>query len=284
MRELLLIFVLASYPYALRAQDCYGVGDHDRDAIVALQDFAILASCLDGPNYYNDCTILQPIMRVDYDNDGDIDLRDAAQFFIVFGQEYFDYAPMRENEEAEVLASFLTNKLRAPDYEYNRISHDLEAIRGEYPELSSVTNRPAYQPNRLAVSLVEGASRESYNALNRHFQVSDVRELNAAEYLTFCSNINPFVLGPIYENLPEVEDAGPAGIICLPGGGCRSYVLVKVINGTFIYTFIPAYEPPCERFWILATGNDGMTISVLCYDSCMEWCPPNVELPGSLGK
>lgn len=265
---------------SVEAQVCYGPGDLDGDSTAGAADFAMISGCFGGVDVEGPPAGCAPaaFIEADLDADGDVDLHDYSLFTLAFGEEYFDYAPYREDEEAEWLAIVLSGELRAPDEEYERIHRDLALIRAEYPQLSTVVDSPDYHPKKLGVWLIEGMAREGYDALNRFFQVVSDRTFDIVpgyQVLTFCGSINARALEQIYEDLPEVEDAYPQWFINL---GAPRDIDVTRMDDVYIYTFRPAYsvETPglCLRVHITGTDSAGAVISIFCMDSCgLYWCP-----------
>lgn len=257
-------------------QDCYGPGDLDEDTVVDLSDYAILERCLAGPAVQTPPPLCgaDQFVRGDLDGDGDVDLGDFGGFCLAFERQYFDYGPQRANLEAEMLAMDVSYKLRAPDAEYSRILTDLELIRLEYPELTTVIDDPDYMPNELMVALVEGQPLDEYAALNEYYQVVDEEWLFLNWWvLTFCDNVNAPVLASIYSALPAVQYADPDWYV-----GQDDYITVTPSGATYRYNIDDGFWDcfdgcDCHREWVIEVDESG-TVTVISYEEWgMPWCP-----------
>jgi len=255
--------------------DCVGQGDLNADGIVNDADLIGFAWCMGGPGTAppGGCDP-QQFARADFDNDGDLDLADFAQFSRYAGRTYFVYGPHRENLEAEMLAMALTGQLRAPEEQYQRIRRDLTLIRQVYPQLTTVIDDPDYVPNQLMVSVNPAMPGDNYRALNAYYLViSEQRIFGNWWLLTFCDNLNAEVLAGIYEALTEVDYADPNGLI-----GIDDYITVTVVPpDTYRYHIDDGFWDcfdgcDCHREWLLDVSAQGVVTLIYYREWGMPWC------------
>jgi hypothetical protein len=184
------------------------------------------------------------------------------------GPEYFDYGPHRDNPEAEHLAMHLTEQLRAPDQEYDRIIRDLALIRVEYPILADVVDRPAYDRDELVVDLDPEQPWTGYDETNLYYQVIDEEiKPSGRRVLTYCDNGNAYVLESVYETLPEVNYAEPNYTI-----GDGDQVTVTVQGTTYRYVMVEGWndclsECICNRAWTLDVDEAGLVYLIDYHES-----------------
>jgi hypothetical protein len=217
----------------------------------------------------------------DLDADGDIDLHDAALFAVLFGRQYFDYGPHREDAEAERLAMPLTQELRVPDYEYERVHRDLGLIREAYPDLSGVVDTPGIAGSALWVRLVSPEDRDGFDEMNAFFVVTSDHEFGFSpglHGLHFCDNLNTPILALVYEQLDEVEYAHTSGALCLDDGCCCQQIDVTRFDNLFRYAFyyLSGLSPQggvCYQTRTLETDEAGAVSLVGCSDTCLGGCP-----------
>jgi len=259
---------------ATAQQNCYRPGDIDTNGTVDLADYALVWSCLAGPDVDTPpagCGA-GTFGRCDLDGDADVDLADGADFTRRFPLTYFDYGPHRENLEAEMLAMNLAAALRAPDEQYERILRDLALIRAAYPQLTTVIDDPDYVPNQLIVGLQAGQPTDGYEGLNFHYYVVQEEVYTWGRVLTFCDNLNAVVLAVDYADLPEVGWAEPNYFI-----GHDDQITVSAPSTVYRYViddgFLDCFDGcDCHRVWTLDVDAAG-TVTLRSYEEWgMSWC------------
>lgn len=182
------------------------------------------------------------------------------------GPGLFDYGTHRNNLEAEHLAMFYANTLRAPDAAYERILRDLGLIRRAYPFLESKPIELLYPLNQLIVQLDPNLPTTSYEALNVFYQVVNVEQVDPNFYtLTFCDNLNIPLLAQEYEALSEVIMAWPNAAF----GSPVNYANVTANGDTYGYEIENgAGDCPsgctCFRTWHFEVALDG-TVTLVDY-------------------
>jgi hypothetical protein len=257
---------------------CLGPGDLSADHIVDLIDHAFFADCLSGPDSEPNFECA-PEHRTssDLDQDGDVDLADVALFAQKFDNTYFDYGPSREDKEAEHLAIKLTGELRAPDYEYDRISRDLVLMGQNFPDLVGIGDFRRISDNGLWVQLYSDYDRDEFDLLNTHYLTTRHEQyFPRVHFVEFCDVINPAALDPIYSESSEIEFAYPSISGC--PGCCGGTININEEPDGFRYELDFTYDPDtdvcgCWRFRILRVNEAGDVIQVSCEDGCLPECP-----------
>jgi hypothetical protein len=275
MACLLIAIGVALWPSAAVAQQsCYGPGDINADSAVSAGDWLAFESCLAGPGLGIPPPGCDPeqFARADLDDDGDVDLADLAALGPLFGQQYFDYGPHRDNLEAEMLAMAMRGVLRAVETDYQRIIRDLALIRAEYPKLQDVIDDPDWVPKELLLKLVAGQPTTGYQALNRFYQVVQEQVYSWGIKLTFCDNLNAEELALIYAALPEVQWAEPNGLI-----GIDDYITVTDRGDRWEYWiddgFMDCFDGcDCHREWLLQVDTQGTVYLIYYREWGMPWC------------
>lgn len=253
-------------------QICVGLGDLNGDAVVDLNDYSLIASCLGGPQQSAVCNPTDGQIA-DVDDDGDVDLRDYRKELEYFGLDYFDYGLARANAEAEQLAMAVSGELRAPDAEYERIVEDLALIREEYPALVSVVDDEDYVPNEMIVALINGQSLLQYKELNRFYQVTDEDVLFGTTFvLTFCGSLNVPLLAQEYTALAAVNYAEPNGFI-----GLDDQITVTALGTTYRYSIDDGFWDcfdgcDCHRLWEIEVNSNGDVALISYEEQGFEWC------------
>ncbi|MHC4090782.1 MAG: hypothetical protein ACYSUQ_02950 [Planctomycetota bacterium] len=271
---LVVIVLCASTPPVAAQQTCFGSGDFNSDGLVGLDDHALFWDCLGGPDVQTPPSGCDPasFARADQDDDGDVDLFDSALFAASFGNQYFDYGPHRDNLEAELLAMDLTGQLRAPETEYQRILGDLQLIRSIYTELVTVIDDPDWVSDQLLVGMPTGEPAENYEQLNAYYMAID-EDIHATwRVVTFCDNLNPVVLAPIYAALPEVNYAEPNYFI-----GTDDQITITILGTTYRYLiddgFLDCFDGcDCHRVWEIDVTAGGRVALVSYEEWGMSWC------------
>lgn len=286
MRCFVLLASLLAVPCSVVASDrhCLGPGDINADHLVDLTDHSLFADCVAGPAPQPELLCLfEHRDSFDFDHDGDVDLADVALFAQKFDNIYFDYGAHREDKEAEHLALKLTDALRAPDVEYERIHRDLALMREEYTELLEVFDSGQPPDNGLFVRLFTNDDRDEFDALNEFYLFTWDEQYTIVEglhYLEFCDVLNPYPLGGIYAALSEVKYAYSNGVGCIPPC-CWTRIVVERFLDVFSYDFSFYYAPPtdpenicaCWRNRVIETDNAGKVVQVSCEDGCLPECP-----------
>jgi hypothetical protein len=189
----------------------------------------------------------------------------------VSAPDLFDYAPHRDDAEAEQLAMILSGELRAPDATYERIRRDLAAIRAAYPLLETVVDSPDWVPNDLLVEVA--LPSPGYAELNRYYQVVVDDPLFADWHaLTFCDNVNALALATIYTAVPEVEAAEPNFIF-----GTDNRITISTVAPTWRYEIDDGFHDcfdgcDCLRAWVFDVAPDGDVQFVSYSESGLSWC------------
>ncbi len=260
---------------------CIGYGDADVNHVVDLSDFSEFAKCLSGPENIlskKECDP-QVALIVNADGDDDVDLRDYSRFATAFLREYFDYGPHRADPEAERLAMQISPELRAPDDVYERVRRDLAIMRANYADLQWASDTPDFEGDRLLVRLVSPADHEMFDQWTAFLLVTrDYSNRNdpGLHFLAFCDNLNIPALVRAYEQLDEVQYAGPSFLICL-FGCCVSQIELSESSVGYHYKFFYPANPEdcsgCYRTRVLDVDEAGSVAHISCSDSCLAECP-----------
>lgn len=196
---------------------------------------------------------------------------------VVVGVEHIEN---RENEEAELMAMFLSGKIIAPDDLYSLVEHDLKLIRStyamDYDFLDIIHFRLPWAPGCILIKVDNSTAQDIMNdeyhewdCLNESFGIRSIEKI--LEYaklvvLTSQYRINPIYLKEAYQNLPGVEYVSLNGII---GDGSKIYP--RMVNDKMTYLFYRGNgDCPAgctEKFYIYFEVKDDNVCLIGEYDS-----------------
>jgi hypothetical protein len=158
----------------------------------------------------------------------------------------------KDNAEAELAALWLSGDLIAPQGLYETIVSDLDSIRTEYADsttMVSIEFLPPWVPSELLVRFTPEGKRNvrdgeyhDLNDLNAEFGLTEMDTSSSlwrnygSAILRFSGRKNPVVLGQSYEVLADVMWAEPNGLI-----GDWSCVYPWEIEGGMSYLFRRAW-------------------------------------------
>lgn len=202
----------------------------------------------------------------------------------------FSSASSMEDDEASLMAIYISGELSAPENLIDEIDCDLEQIRNEVETAREIFFRPPWNEKRLivgfddvaAADVTEGLYHE-WDSLNEEFGVSGT-DLGLIErgvaILKFSESINPLTAGKYYSQLPGIEYAEPdhaAGdcpnIYPLRSGGRMTYLVYNACgdsasgcidkeywyfggdNPGFIGHWEPRTDPSEPDWWTEAEKN-----------------------------
>jgi len=263
------------------ALPCIGPGDVDADSDVDAVDWSLMAPCLAGADHVSppsSCT-LENFEYADVERDGDVDLRDVAEFQNVYTDTYFDYGPWLEDKEAERVALSLSGELKAPLATYERAHRDLLAIRAKYPKFKSIVYRGRLAPRYLGVLPVDRHWGDVLQEMARYYQ-AEVKcccgnPCGRTQWtLTFCGQLNMELMAARWEQLPEVEHAEPSGYYIIPE--CpHTNLLVDMPEHLLAYSFSCCDNSSCWRRWTieLDESNEIVFVTVCGPEQCVADCP-----------
>jgi hypothetical protein len=173
------------------------------------------------------------------------------------------------DEEAELMALWLSGEIEAPMDLYERIRDDLQTIRSDYrsiPELDSVEFVPPVAPSSLLLEIppddlqrLLNHENRSWDSLNVLYQPSFDSVYREAR---FPGRLNSSLLADAYGQIEEVRSVGLA--IAFTDGGLSYHVNVGRLNeDIMLYAFqrayrdIPVAHPSMISFWCFyATISD----------------------------
>ena len=255
---------------------CIGPGDVDADSDVDAVDWNLMAPCLGGADVSTPppgCG-LDDFEYADVERDGDVDLRDAAEFQNVYTDTYFDYGPWLEDKDAARIAIDLSREFIAPIALYDRIHLELLNIRAAYPEVEDVRYHGRYVPRILVVRFEDFAvSYDAFEELDRFYQIVDITSRSYFDWtvwvITYCDELNVYLVADQYEQLESVMYAAPDSYV---SGGCVTRLWVDMSEKLVRYYF-RLCEPSCAHYWLFETDEAGNILSVPCSGTCPGECP-----------
>ncbi len=154
---------------------------------------------------------------VDLNQDGGVSIHDFPPFAVNFGRAVGD--ANCSTFEAQRLAIEVSGDLTAPASLTRRICNDLEAIRSEFPEVASITHRPAWQ-NQVLVRLTDEAfeqfERGEYHdldSLNQQYAATEMtRSGDSWAVISFSRVYDIQQLSQFYARVDSVESAQPVNL------------------------------------------------------------------------
>ena len=193
-----------------------------------------------------------------------------------------------ENDEAEWLALYLSRDLVAPLDLYERVNHDLQAIRSAYGDLEPPLQgafREWWAPGILQVGLTDQAVSDyragtytDLDELNRLFQLDRINEnsLDRSGWLTlhFRGCLHPARLEEFYSNVGSIEGTSIWWFCC---DGDRIYPWYA--NDKLTYLFREGWgDCPAgciySRYWYFRTSDDGSVEYVGSYTPSEDEAEP----------
>jgi hypothetical protein len=133
-----------------------------------------------------------------------------------FGKQDTDFTP-KDNEEAELIALYLSEELIAPNSLYNQVLKNLAAIRSTFGDDFEPINHISFTPPWIAGCLIirfddttaQKIANDEYHAwdeLNEKYQVTDTTDISplGTIALYFEGRLHPWRLAELYVNLPGV--------------------------------------------------------------------------------
>ncbi len=254
---------------------CIGPGDVDADSDVDAVDWSLMAPCLAGADVLTPplACELYDFEYADVQRDGDVDLRDVAEFQNVYTDTYFDYGPWLEDKEAEKVALDFSEELRAPLTLYERARQDLLTIRAEFPEFEDIVYRGLLHPQRMAVWPVDGKWTDVLRELARYYQAY-VGCRNGWCVLSFCDQLNMQLMAAIWEALPEVDHAQPSHYIGMPKCPKASLWIETPFN-KLTYNFWCCDDSWCWRNLAFEMSESSEILSIIVSHpyECVPDCP-----------
>ena len=218
-----------------------------------------------------------PGCDTDLDGDGSVGFSDLLAALAQWGPCAFDYAPPRDDAEAEQIGLELIGPdgpLQVPDDIYERVDRDLDLIRAEFPALASETHTPAWLPDHLIIKKVAGAPDVDYQCLNDTFGVLAEDHLFGDWYvLTFPEPLNVPALVGLYQALDEIEFAEPDGLI----GGQNFWVPMPMKGGVWVWEIDDGFHDcfdgcDCHRLYTIEVTEDGEVTLIDYQEFGAPWC------------
>ncbi len=217
----------------------------------------------------------------DFDGGG-VGITDFLTLLANWGPVSFDYGPALPDPEAEQIALEMLGAggpLLVPQEIFDRVDFDLTLIRHVAPSLQPQTHTPAWAPDQLLISLLEGAELDEYLCLNVVYQVIDIQLISKGLnlfLLTFVGNINIEALALIYDTAPEVNFAEPNGLI----GGQNFWTPTSLGGGVWQWEIDDGWCDcfdgcDCHRFWVFETDAAGNIEPVSVDEIGLPWCDFN---------
>lgn len=242
--------------------------DLDGDNVVGIVDFLELLSEW----------ATEPGGPPDFDGGG-VGITDFLTLLANWGPVHFDYGPVLPDPEARQIALEMlgaAGPLLVPQEIFDRVDFDLTLIRHVAPSLQSQTHSPAWMPDQLLVSLVEGAQLDEYLCLNDVYQVVDIQLISQSInlfLLTFVGDINVEALALIYDAAPEVNFAEPNGLI----GGQNFWTPTSLGGGVWRWEIddgwcdcFDGYD--CHRFRVFETDAACNIVPISVDEIGLPWC------------
>lgn len=135
----------------------------------------------------------------------------------------------QEDEEAELIALFLSGEIVAPQALYNRVHNDLAAIRSQYgnefPSIRQISFRPPWVPgsiiigfNKSTAEKIKNGEYHAWDELNNKYQVTEMDTIyflsgSAAVAIHCKGRLHPLRLMEVYRNLPGKTYIEPNGYV-----------------------------------------------------------------------
>jgi len=152
----------------------------------------------------------------------------------------------RENEEAELAALWLSNKIVAPQELYEKVLYGFSLLRSDYSLTIPEVNIPFTFPDLAtgvwlnmsdtAVELIRSGNYDAWDYLNTFYGIADMDTFvfidNFIVTLSYNGRLNTYKLSQKYAVLPGVVRAERAGAVC--GDWSNTYPWLDNGNLTFL--------------------------------------------------
>ncbi len=270
MKNAIILLAAVAFSLPARASECCTGDLGEADGVVEAFDLAILLGSWGPCAPKGECP-------ADLNGDGVVAAFDLAILLGNWGSCNFDYGAPLDNAEAQQIGLEMlgpSGPLLVPAEDYLRIDRDLGLIRDAEPGLVGQLHSPAWVPNQLLVSLVDGAPQQEYLCLNVFYQVTDVEHLFGSWYvLTFTGNLNVVALAQIYEGAPAVQFAEPNFMI----GGQNFWVPTPLSGGVWRWDIDDGWHDcfdgcDCHRLYVFRTDAEGNVALISFEEVGAPWC------------